>query len=344
MANRVERFTSEFCQSYPVPKSGRVWVWEAGTGLGLRVTSKGARSFVAVYRLKGDEKRVTLGPATMKLAEAKRLTRDYQQAAREGRDPLGGRSPAQARRGAITLKEIFSGYLAYCRDVRMVLPREDDNSIVPHTLANIESTMNGLIEEFGRLEWPQVKPSTWQAWHANHENGQRARANIYVVQWKEAWAWARRSGLLPEEARSAADLFGDFKPYQRKARTRNLSDEEYGKLFRSLAHFRKLREEGDFHITASSLNHLELALMIGQRKSSLYELRWDDDREGNLIEMKDGVPSQIVFRRKHKLKYAKPFPITPEVAALLMRIKQDQIVGIPSFFPARSTLSAAPIS
>ncbi|HXP77467.1 MAG TPA: Arm DNA-binding domain-containing protein, partial [Stellaceae bacterium] len=107
MANRVEKFTSEFVMGYQVPKSGRVRVWETATpGLCLQVTCGGARSFIAVYRLMGDERRATLGPATMKLSEARKLTLDYREAARQGRDPLGGRPAAQVRRGGIKLGDL----------------------------------------------------------------------------------------------------------------------------------------------------------------------------------------------------------------------------------------------
>ncbi|MBT7757171.1 MAG: DUF4102 domain-containing protein, partial [Rhodospirillaceae bacterium] len=44
------------------PKSERFEVWEDGrTGLGLRVTPRGVRTFVFMYRFAGKARRMTLG-------------------------------------------------------------------------------------------------------------------------------------------------------------------------------------------------------------------------------------------------------------------------------------------
>ena len=72
-----KRLTTRFIDSITPPERGRAEYWdEAVPGFGLRVSDANRRSWVLMYRLKGDQKRWTFGtyPA-MALATARFVNR-----------------------------------------------------------------------------------------------------------------------------------------------------------------------------------------------------------------------------------------------------------------------------
>jgi len=75
------------------PASGQIEVWDMKLpGFGVRITSKGTRSFVLVYRHLGRPRRLTIGRyPTLGLAQARELANDALVEIRRGNDPQGDR-------------------------------------------------------------------------------------------------------------------------------------------------------------------------------------------------------------------------------------------------------------
>jgi integrase len=88
-----------------------------------------------------------------------------------------------------------------------------------------------------------------------------------------------------------------------------------------------------YHAQASSLNHIELLMLTGCRKSQCYCLKSEDDGgpKTNFVEFKDGVPHRLIFR------WTKTGPewisVTDELAEALMRFQKDRIIGNGYLFP-----------
>ncbi len=67
------RLTKQFVANAKPRAAGRIEHWDTHTsGLGLRVTEKGAKSWVVMYRVNGRQRRLTLGPyPRISLADAR---------------------------------------------------------------------------------------------------------------------------------------------------------------------------------------------------------------------------------------------------------------------------------
>lgn len=106
------RLTIRFIDSIKPPKTGRVEYWDAGTpGFGLRVGASGRKSWVVMYRVRGDKRlrRATLGTyPSITLADARDFARADFHAAANGRDPAEER---KADREADTFGELANQYL-----------------------------------------------------------------------------------------------------------------------------------------------------------------------------------------------------------------------------------------
>jgi hypothetical protein len=92
-----KRLTDLFCERVKAPPGGRVAIFDAAfSGLVLRVTSNGAKSFAYYYRFKGRLRLLTLGkyPA-MKPADARLKAIEAHDKATREKDPI---DPAEERR------------------------------------------------------------------------------------------------------------------------------------------------------------------------------------------------------------------------------------------------------
>jgi hypothetical protein len=236
------RFDANFIKTYPTPEKLTRIYDEAQPGLVVQITPMGAKSFVAVYYVKGVEGRMFLGDATaMSCKEARRLTAKCREMARKGIDPRGGRRPAEVRRGGVKLQEVFSKYLEYCSEVRGHLPEEHEDFLGEKSLGNLRCTIRGLIVEFGDREWAEVTDEVLLKWHYDQRKTP-AKANAYIREFKAAWQWARnpQPRILPREAPSMLVLLEAYKPHPGRAHTRNLSDAEIVKLAAAMRDFRGL--------------------------------------------------------------------------------------------------------
>ena len=106
------RLTTRFIDSIKPPKTGRTEYWDAGTpGFGLRVAVSGRKTWVLMYRVRGDTRlrRATLGTyPTLTLADARDQAHADLRAAAKGRDPAGER---KAEREADTFADLAEQYM-----------------------------------------------------------------------------------------------------------------------------------------------------------------------------------------------------------------------------------------
>ena len=116
------------------PKAGRVeWFDTLLPGFGLRITARGAKSWVLMTRVHGKQRRITLGRYPVKgLAEAREAAREALRDAQAGRTPAGARERRKAVDGD-TVAAVLAEFIARdqrakgrrsWRQVEQVLSRE----------------------------------------------------------------------------------------------------------------------------------------------------------------------------------------------------------------------------
>ena len=104
------RLTTRGVNAIKKPKTGRVEYWDTViTGLGLRVSETGRKSWVVMYRNQGRLRRMTLGTYPKKsLATARNEAGDILGRASGGKDPAAEKN---AERKAGTFSELADLYL-----------------------------------------------------------------------------------------------------------------------------------------------------------------------------------------------------------------------------------------
>ncbi len=106
------RMTTRFIDSIKPPKSGRTEYWDASTpGFGLRIAPSGRKSWILMYRVRGDKRlrRATLGTyPSLTLADARENAHTDLRTAAKGRDPAAER---KLDREADTFGELAERYM-----------------------------------------------------------------------------------------------------------------------------------------------------------------------------------------------------------------------------------------
>lgn len=93
------KLTNRTVEAAKAPSSGRTELWDrALPGFGLRITEKGRKSWIAMYRLHGRQCRPTLGHyPSLSLAEARSKAREVLGQVENGVDPRAERRGAKSR-------------------------------------------------------------------------------------------------------------------------------------------------------------------------------------------------------------------------------------------------------
>jgi integrase len=97
--------------SLPRPQQGsRITYDSLVPGFGARVTAADARAYILNYRVRGVERRITIGDCSVwKTTQARQRARELRRLADAGRDPLGER---HAERAAPTIKDLADRFIA----------------------------------------------------------------------------------------------------------------------------------------------------------------------------------------------------------------------------------------
>jgi hypothetical protein len=127
----AEKLTDRIAKSVAAPADGKAQRIDYDTevkGFGLRVTKGGARSFILNYRVRGVERRYTIGSypdggVSAAREEAKRLKRLVDQ----GRDPMGER---HEERAAPTVNELVDRYLVEHAPRKRERSRQENESLI----------------------------------------------------------------------------------------------------------------------------------------------------------------------------------------------------------------------
>ena len=288
------KLTDQTVRDLPLPASGNKIFYDAEVkGFGVRVTAKGARSWVVNYRTRdGHERRYTIGAypdwkATAARAEAKRL----KLAVDRGDDPMGeihaARGATKARKEAETFAEAVEDYIvreqkgrrqnATAGEIKRVLLKEGAEW---HGLpvAEIEARDVRRLCETIRDGDGKVKPRPYLA-------------NRMFAYLKTFFGWCAEPGI---DKVAASPMIGLKLPWQGEAtRDRVLSDDELRALWRA-----------SDEIAGAAGAFLKVALLTGKRKGAVAAMRWAEIGDEGLWS-----PAADNRRRKaNKRRHAIPLP------------------------------------
>jgi integrase len=160
----MKDLTVQFLNAAPLPAPGKRREYRDGnvTGLALRVTSSGAKSWVYLYSLNNQKRRLTIGPfPAITLARARELARAHERTVAEGEDPiLKGRkaseAAAQATRERRTFGDVATQWVEDRRAAKKKSLKNDEQNLAKWVLPRWRDREIGSIKRKEVLELLQT--------------------------------------------------------------------------------------------------------------------------------------------------------------------------------------------
>ncbi|UWQ21594.1 site-specific integrase [Jannaschia sp. W003] len=282
------RISDKLARSLEPPASGNRIVYDDTVrGFGLRVTAKGARSFVLNYRMKGRERRITIGqyPA-WSVAAARKQAEDYRRRISLGDDPLEER---QTLRAAPTVADLFERYAAEHLPTKAPRSASDDRAM----------WAKDILPALGPKKVADLTSSDCDALHRAISRDRPTRANRVMEVLRKALNLAIRWGWIERNPASGV------RRNVEKRRTRYLTPEEIARLRAAL----------DAHPQQASADAILFLMLTGCRRGEALGATWDQfDLPRRVWTKPEGTTKQ---RRVHRVPYSEA------VAALLERRRAE---------------------
>jgi integrase len=249
----MTRLTDAMIRKLPPPASGNKVHWDEVAGFGVRVTAKGARSFILNYRVGGRERRYTIGSTDeWSTSAARRHALDWKAAIRQGRDPLG---EIEETRTALTVPDLAD------RFEREYLPRLRHSSqrLYLNTL-NGSRDRKGIRAYFKHMKIEDLRHRDVEAFHRYVSGFAPTMANRSVAVLSKMMGLAVKWDLRADNPVRGIELNSEEK------RERYLTPAEIERLSTALA------EDED----TQAADIIRLLLLTGARKGEVLSMRWAD--------------------------------------------------------------------
>ena len=245
---RTQRITDRAIQTFPAPAQGNQIFYDTQLrGFGVRVTAKGLRSFILNYRLRGRERRLTIGryPEWTVNAARKRAA-EVRCQVDAGLDPLGERQRANE---APTVREMFE------RFERDYLPR-----LATKTQHDYKSAFRRRIfPRMGSMKVADVTFSDCEAMHRTISKTAPMAANRTVAYFRRTLNLAMTWGWIDRNPTRGLEFNRETK------REHYLSPDEIGRVLQAL----------DVHRHQNSCDAIKLMIFTGCRRGGAMTARWD---------------------------------------------------------------------
>lgn len=273
MAQRIN-FTKSNLDALQIPISGKRDTYHdtKGSGLQLRVTSAGVKTFSVYRRIKcGDPERITLGRyPDMTIEQARR------EANRISLDISDGKNPAEVKRGhkrELIFSELFTDYLERHSKPKKKTWKEDQAQFRIY-----------LEKPLGKKKLSAIDRKSIARIHSDiTRTGHAPTANRVKALLSSVFGWAISVGLW--ESNPATGI----KSNKENQRDRFLQSDELPQFFKALS------EEPNKTIK----DYFLLSLLTGARRSNVLSMRWQDinfDRaEWRIQETKNGTPQTVTL-------------------------------------------------
>lgn len=297
----AERLTDALVRRASAGDRAQVFFWDAEVkGFGLRITNKGAKSFILDYRVGGRQRRITIGNyPDWSVKAARTEAGDLKKLVDKGEDPMGER---HAQRAAPTVEDLWRRYQ------ENHLPRKAPRSQVDERIMWDKL----ILPELGKFKVTEVSHDQVEALHRKitKERGTPIRANRTVEVLRKAYNLAIRWEWCESNPASGVQKNREEK------RERFLSPEELARLSTALA------EHGE----PVSANAIRLLMLTGARKSEVLTATWA------MFDLDKGVwvkPSaHTKQRREHRV------PLSAVALALLREMRKT--TDGPFVFPGKA--------
>jgi integrase len=291
-----QKLTQPICERTRPPESGAVTMWDINLpGFGLRISSKGRRSWVAMYRVAGGKEVMeTIGTMSLipSLSDARTRARESMEKARRGIHPVHERKrlsdvgQAAAAEAAFTLDKLVEDFIKkhhrqsrpstvyeVRRLCRRALPYIGEIPVKQITKAHILSMINDLAET--RLH----------KWRGNDKGGSLSEASGVLRHLRTCFRWALDEDLVDKDpTQGVRDPSGPAK----HERERVLSEGEIVALW-------QICDQIKYPFGPL----VQLLLLTGQREREVGDLPWSeidlDKRVWNLpgTRTKNGHPNIV---------------------------------------------------
>lgn len=244
------KLTKRIVDSTHPPKAGQIFIRDTGLpGFALRVTSKGAKSFIFEGRIHGRVRRITIGPYGPLTVETAR-----NEALSMKSDVSKGKDPARERKDRITepsFKYLTESYIERHAKPHKKSWKEDENLI------------NRLFSPWSNRKLSSISRDEVARLHQKigHENG-NYMANRAASLLRKMFNLGMDWGLLPEGTNPATRV----KFFREEKRERFLSPDELRAVLMAL------KSESNPYWRA----YFTLDLLLGARKNELLSMRWED--------------------------------------------------------------------
>ncbi len=236
------------------PQAKRYMVW-ADNGLGVRVSPKGRRSFIYMYRYEGKARFLTLGDyPRMSLADAHKSHGEAMKKLENGIDP-GAETIAGRReeRKAPTVADLVEEYMEKWAKPRKRSWREDERILG-----------KDVVPAWGHRKARQItRRDVIRLLDGIVDRGAGIMANRTLAVVRRMFNFAVSRDIIPVSPCLAVRA-----PAQEQQRDRVLTTDEISGLWHAL--------EGAKMMAEGTKLALKLQLVTGQRKAEIVSARWDE--------------------------------------------------------------------
>ena len=279
-----KKLTDAAIRRFKAPSAGRAEHWDAELpGFGLRITEKGAKSWVVMYRIGGRLRRLTLGsyPA-ISLKDARALARDAMQEVAKGNDPATMKATARRER-ADTFDEVAQEFIER-HAKRKTRSWKATAGILERNLVPAWS---------GRPIGEITRRDVIEALDKVMDRGEPYAANRLLAAVRKLFNWALERGIV--EASPVANIKA---PGKERQRDRVLSDGEIQALW-------KAWDETAYPFGPC----LKMLLITAQRRDEVANMQWPD------VDL--GAKIWTLPREQTKTDRAHDVPLSPLAVEIL---------------------------
>ena len=296
----AQKLTDAIIKKLPKPETGEKITYDTQVkGFGIRVTAKGARSFLLNYRTKlGRERRYTIGDfGDWKTGAARTEATELKKVVDRGGDPLG---EIHAGRKAPTVADLCD------RFITDFLPRKR-----PSTQVSYQQQIDAEIRPaLGKLKVAAVVYEDIDRMHRAISKRAPYRANRCVALLSKMFSLAIKWKYRSDNPCKGIERNTEYK------RRRYLSGEELGRLTMALVKH-KDRQAADI---------VRMLLLTGARRGEVLAAKWDD------IDLAAGTWSKPAATTKTDTEHE--VPLSAAARALLADLRERSPAQAAWLFPA----------
>ena len=259
------RLTQLAADKIAPPPAGRVVYWDRLLpGFGLRVTSNGARSWIASYRLADGRKVMeTIAPIARlpKVDDARQAARDSMEKAASGDNPVAEKRALAGRAATNTVAAVVARYLDHCdRNLKPKTAREWRRIFEHDVVPRWGERPLAEITKGDVLELVNDKAARRERKRQGLTEGAAVQAGKMLTRLRTFFGWAVAGDLAPADPTA-----GVRKPAKERSRDRVLTDAEIALFWNGAERLGR-----PFGLV------FRLMLLTAQRESEVAGMRWSE--------------------------------------------------------------------